>query len=110
MPRIRRVGCTAAAALAWTLLLAFPGGAVASLSVSNNTPFPSSKLIIGARWTSPRYGPPANQWGDILPTVWADDGDQYTMMDDGGTGEPKGELWKQSLAQITGTPPQIKFN
>ncbi len=76
---------------------------------SNNTPFPSSPLITGASWISPRYGPPRNQRGDILPTVWADDGDQYTMMDDGGTGEPAGTLWKQSLAQIVGTPPRISF-
>jgi hypothetical protein len=76
---------------------------------SNNTPFPSSPLITGASWISPRYGPPRNQRGDILPTVWADDGDQYTMMADGGTGEPAGKFWKQSLAQIVGTPPRISF-
>ncbi len=87
-----------------------PGFADARLMRSNNTPFPTSPLITGASWISPRYGPPRNQTGDILPTVWADDGDQYTMMDDGGTGEPAGELWKQSLAQITGTPPRITFN
>ncbi|MGI8712176.1 MAG: hypothetical protein ACR2NR_03135 [Solirubrobacteraceae bacterium] len=76
---------------------------------SNNTPFPSSALITGASWTSRPYGPPQNQSGDILPTVWAGDGNQYTIMDDGGTGEPAGELWKQSVAQITGAPPAIRF-
>src|SRR5450755_2393198 len=83
-----------------------PCSAGARLMGSNNTPFPSSTLITGASWTSPRYGPPRNQTGDILPTVWTDDGDEYTMMNDGGTDEPAGELWKQSLAQIVGTPPR----
>jgi len=87
-----------------------PGIADAQLIRSNNTPFPSSPLITGASWISPRYAPPRNQSGDILPTVWADDGNQYTIMDDGGTGEPAGELWKQSVAQITGTPPRIRFD
>ncbi len=32
------------------------------------------------------------------------------MIDDGGTDEPAGELWKQSLAQIVGTPPRISFS
>jgi hypothetical protein len=86
-----------------------PCSAGARLMGSNNTPFPSSTLITGASWTSPRYGPPRNQTGDILPTVWTDDGDEYTMMNDGGTDEPAGELWKQSLAQIVGTPPRIAF-
>jgi hypothetical protein len=86
-----------------------PGLAGARLMRSNNTPFPTSPLITGASWSSPRYGPPRNQTGDILPTVWADDGDQYTMINDGGTDEPTGELWKQSLAQIAGTPPRIAF-
>ncbi len=86
-----------------------PGLAHARLMRSNNTPFPSSKLITGASWTSPRYGPPRNQSGDILPTVWADDGNQYTIMDDGGTDKPSGELWKQSVAQIAGSPPRVRF-
>jgi hypothetical protein len=86
-----------------------PCSAGARLMRSNNTPFPSSPLITGASWITPRYGPPGNQRGDILPTVWAHDGDQYTMIDDGGTDEPAGQLWKQSLAQIVGTPPRISF-
>lgn len=54
--------------------------------------------------------PSKNQAGDILPTVWADDGYQYTIMDDGGTDVPKGQgLWRQSVARISGTPPNISF-
>ena len=83
----------------------------AYLSRRNITPFPASKVLLGAMWTSPRYSPPSNQWGDILPTVWADDDDQYTMMDDGGTDVPlSGGLWKHSLARITGNPPRIRLN
>ncbi len=86
-------------------------GASAYLSTRNITPFPASKLIVGATWTSPRYAPPANQWGDILPTVWADDGNQYTMMDDGGVDVPlAGGIWRQSLAKIVGRPPNIRFS
>lgn len=96
------------AALAVTLLA--PAGARAALSTQDVTPFPPSRLIVGASWTSPRYGPPSNQWGDILPTVWADDGDQYTLMDDGGTDvQLAGGLWRQSVAHITGIPPKIRF-
>lgn len=96
------------------LVAALLGAVIAPCSVgarlmrSNNTPFPSSPLLTGASWIGPRYAP-RNQRGDILPTIWADDGDQYTMMDDGGTDEPAGKLWKQSLAQIVGTPPRISF-
>ncbi|MDQ6606300.1 MAG: DUF4185 domain-containing protein, partial [Actinomycetota bacterium] len=43
-------------------------------------------------------------------TIWADDGNQYTMMDDGGTdlGTRSG-FWRQSMAVITGTPPHIRI-
>jgi hypothetical protein len=45
-----------------------------------------------------------------MPTIWADDGNQYTMIDDGGTDiKQPGALWRQSLAVITGTPPHIRF-
>ncbi len=91
-------------------MLVAPAFADARLMRSNNTPFASSSLISSASWISPRYGPPSNQSGDILPTVWADDGNQYTVMNDGGTGEPAGEIWKQSMAQITGTPPKLTFS
>jgi hypothetical protein len=95
--------------IASSLLLALPATAVAT--VRNDTPFPSSKVIVGARWTSRRYGPPSNQRGDILPTVWADDGNEYTMMDDGGTDIPRSHgLWRQSLARITGRPPTLRFS
>ena len=80
------------------------------LSTKDITPFAPSRLIVGAAWTSPRYGPPSNQRGDILPTVWADDGNQYTMIDDGGTDlRSATALWRQSLARITGAPPKISF-
>jgi hypothetical protein len=83
-----------------------PGG---PLSSTNTTPFPPSHYIVGARWTSARYASPPNQSGDILATVWSEDG-TYMMMDDGGVNVPEsGGLWRQSLARVTGTPPQIRF-
>jgi hypothetical protein len=98
------------ATLAGTVLLTAAAVASASLSVADNTPFAASTLFVGARWTSPRYAPPSNQSGDILPTIWADDGSEYTIMDDGGTDVPGAKgLWRQSLAHITGTPPRIHF-
>ena len=62
-----------------------PGGA---LSRTNATPMPTSTAITGARWLTGRYDPPGNQWGDILLTVWSDDGSTYVLMDDGGTDVP----------------------
>ena len=83
----------------------------AHLSTRNITPFRASNAIVGARWTTRRYDPPSNEWGDILPTVWADDGDQYTTMDDGGADVPlAGGIWKQSLARIVGRPPDIHLS
>jgi hypothetical protein len=97
----------ACVALTWVAA----AGAGAYLSTRNITPFPASTVVIGASWTSPRYDPPSNQWGDILPTVWADDDDQYTIMDDGGTDVPlAGGIWKHSLARITGSPPHIHMS
>ncbi len=91
--------------------LVVPAAAGAYLSTRNISPFPSSKLIVGAEWTTRRYNPPGNQRGDILPTVWGDDGNEYTMMDDGGTNVPvAGGVWRQSFAQITGTPPKLQFH
>ena len=93
-------------------LVAFaaPAAATAQLSTRNITPFPRSTVIVGASWTSPRLGPPHNQSGDILPTIWADDGSQYTLMDDGGTDVPiSGGFWRQSLARITGGPWHASF-
>jgi len=91
-----------------TAARATPGGA---LSRADATPFPSSTLIVSAQWASGRYDPPANQWGDILPTVWGDDDSTYVMMDDGGVDAPKtGGLWRQSLARISGSPASISFH
>lgn len=84
-----------------------PGG---RLTRANPTPFAASPLIVGASWTSGRYDPPPNQWGDILPTVWSDDGSTYVLMDDGGVDVPlSGGLWRQSLAHVTGAPPRLRF-
>ncbi len=89
---------------ATVLLVAFPAGAGAFTS-SNDTPFPSSPVISGAHWIGPRHNPPGNQFGDILPTSWADDNYNYVLMDDGGTGAPaNGALWRNSLARIAGFP------
>jgi hypothetical protein len=86
------------------------GRALADLTTHNNTPFPTSKAIVGLRWTSARYSPPSNQSGDILPTAWADDGNLYVLMDDGGTDVPRaGALWRHSFARITGSPPRLRF-
>jgi hypothetical protein len=99
------------ATLAPLLMLGAASSASAHLSTRNISPFPASKVIVGARWTSPRYAPPPNQWGDILPTVWADDGNQYTMIDDGGTDAPlPGGIWRQSVARIVGRPPRIHLS
>ena len=98
------------AACAVLATLGVPAAADAALSTRDTTPFAPSQRIVGTAWTSKRYDPPANQWGDILPTVWADDGKQYTMIDDGGADVPlSGGLWRQSLAQITGAPPMVRF-
>jgi hypothetical protein len=84
-----------------------PGG---TLTRVNSTPLPTSHSITGARWLTGRYDPPSNQWGDILPTVWSDDGATFVLMDDGGTDVPlSGGLWRQSLAKVSGTPPNLTF-
>jgi hypothetical protein len=84
-----------------------PGGA---LSRANVTPLAPSRYITGAWWLTGRYDPPSNQWGDILPTVWSDDGSTYVLMDDGGVDVPlAGGLWRQSFARVTGTPPNLRF-
>jgi hypothetical protein len=85
-----------------------PGG---PLSRSDDTPFAPSKRIVSAQWTTQRFDPPANQTGDILPTVWSDDGSTYVLMDDGGVNVPRrGALWRQSFGRVTGTPPRLRFN
>jgi hypothetical protein len=80
-----------------------------SLNTSNNTPFPTSSAITGASWTSARYSPPSNQFGDILSTSSVDNGSLYVLMDDGGTGTSGGALWRNSFAQITGSPGRLQF-
>ena len=52
------------------------------LSTSNNTPFPTSTLITGATWTSARYFPPSNQFGDILSTSSSTGDSLYVLIDD----------------------------
>jgi hypothetical protein len=100
-----------AALVACSIALLAPAEAGAHLDGRNPTPFPSSKLIVGARWTSQRHGPPSNQWGDILASVWGDDGQTYVMIDDGGTDVPvAGALWRQSVARVTGRPPHLVFH
>ena len=97
--------------LACAFLLLGPASAGAALSTSNDTPFPSSTFVLGARWTSQRHDPPRNQWGDILATIWADDGQSYVMIDDGGTDVPiPGGLWRQSVARVSGAPPHLAFH
>jgi hypothetical protein len=82
----------------------------APLSRTNVTPLPASPFITGASWITARYNPPSNQWGDILPTVWGDNGSTYVLMDDGGVDVPvAGGLWRQSLAQVSGSPPALHF-
>ena len=101
------VGAAAPTARASAAVLNPPGGPLTS---RNATPFPSSDYIIGARWTSPRYASPPNQSGDILATVWSSNGDTYVMMDDGGVDVPVPRgLWRQSLARVSGTPPDLGF-
>jgi hypothetical protein len=81
------------------------------LSRANVTPLAPSRYITGAQWLTGRYDPPSNQWGDILPTVWSDDGSTYVLMDDGGTDIPlTGGLWRQSFAKVTGIPPTLRFH
>jgi hypothetical protein len=96
----------------WMLPLAAPATALApgtSLSRSNNTPFPTSSLITGASWTSARYSPPSNQFGDILSTSSVDGSSLYVLMDDGGTDTSGGALWRNSFARVTGSPGHLRF-
>jgi hypothetical protein len=106
------------AAIAALMVVAFVVAPARALTMDNNTPFQSSPLIVAARWSSPRYDPPPTQYGDILPTSWADDGSLYAMVDDGGLLNrpyvrrndyyPK-RMWKQFLVRISGRPPHVAF-
>ncbi len=103
LPVVGAAAITSAAPTAST----FPGGL---LSSTNKTPFGSSTSIDSARWIGRRYDPPANQNGDILPTVWGEDGSTYVLMDDGGVDTPvAGSHWRQSLARVSGSPPYLTF-
>ena len=82
------------------------------LSRSNPTPFPVSRSIVGARWTSLRYDPPRNQWGDILPTVWSDDG--VDVRDDGRrrrgrAGARAASCGASRWPGSTAAPPRLRF-
>jgi hypothetical protein len=100
----RVLGAVVAAAVS----LVAPGSA-AAITTSNNTPFPTSKAITGASWTSAPYAPPTNQFGDILSTSSTADGGMYVLMDDGGTGTSGGALWRNSFARITGSPRKLQL-
>lgn len=72
-------------------------------SVENDTPFPDSKVVLNAQWTTPRYFPnPKIQAADIIPVTWASDGDSYVTGDDGSVHGVKGTT---VIARILGTPP-----
>lgn len=94
------------------LTLVAPSSASAAgtpLNTSDNTPFPASTVITGASWTSAPYAPPSNQFGDILSTSSLDTNSLYVLMDDGGTGTADGALWRNSFAQVTGSPGDLDF-
>jgi len=72
-------------------------------SVENDTPFPDSKVVVSAHWTTPRYYPnPKVQAADIIPVTWASDGNSYVLGDDGSVDQIKGTT---VVARIVGTPP-----
>lgn len=72
-------------------------------SVENNTPFPSSKVVVNAQWITPRYYPnPKLQAADIIPVTWASDGNSYVEGDDGSVGDIKATT---VIARIVGSPP-----
>jgi hypothetical protein len=86
-----------------------PDDRPAQLSVANNTPFRSSELIKGARWTTRRYDPPRPQYGDILPTTWSDDGHLYTTINDGGLrAEQATPQWRNFVVRVDGAPPNLR--
>ena len=80
------------------------------LSRANVTPLPTSTAITGARWLTGRYDPPNNQWGDILPTVWSNDGGTYVMMDDGGVDVPwRADCGGSRSPGSPALPPNLRF-
>jgi hypothetical protein len=83
--------------------------AAGQLSRSNDSPLPSSKLITGASWTTNRYDPPSNQFGDILATSSLSSDSLYVLINDGGTGTQQPAMWRNSVAKVTGSPGQLQF-
>jgi hypothetical protein len=79
------------------------------LETDDNTPFPSSTLVANATWTTARYGPPWNQFGDILATTSFDGDSLYVMINDGGTNTAQPARWRNSVARVTGSPGDIEF-
>ena len=90
-------------------LSASSAGAAQALSTTNNTPFFSSRAIASAQWTSRRFDPPANQFGDILSTSSVDSRSLFVLIDDGGTDTGGQALWRNHLDRITGTPGRLRF-
>jgi hypothetical protein len=72
-------------------------------SMENDTPFPDSKVVVNAQWTTPRYYPnPRVQAADIIPVTWASDGYSYVVGDDGSVYQTKATT---VMARIVGGPP-----
>jgi hypothetical protein len=95
--------------IALALVLAMAASARAALTTRNVTPFPRSATIVGARWVSQRYNA-LNQTGDVDPVIWADDGNQYVMVNDGGAGASLGgAFWRNSMAVLSGPPGKVRF-
>ena len=73
------------------------------VSMENDTPFPDSKVVVKAQWTTPRYFPnPKIQAADIIPVTWASDGQSYVTGDDGSVHQVNGTV---VISRILGTPP-----
>jgi hypothetical protein len=83
--------------------------AAEELSTFNTTPFPTSTLITGATWSTGRYSPPSNQFGDILSTSSSDDDSLFVLINDGGTGTKQPARWRNSFARVTGSPGELEF-
>ena len=89
-----------------------------ALTPDNDTggAFPSSSRIVGAQWTSHfTVGAAGSESGDILPTTWADDGNLYSVFDDGSiSGQTNCPVWRSFCRsgqfKITGDsyPPNLQ--
>ena len=112
LSRVRRfLISTACAAVPAVLGAGAPPASAAAgqLSRVNDTPFPTSTLITDATWTTNRYDPPPNQFGDILSTSSLTGDSMYVLINDGGTGTQKPAMWRNSFAKVTGQPGQLQF-